>query len=179
MAQTPTRCSERVVHSARKFTVVEEQFLLPSGRTFSLTEIRHPGAVVILPIRPDGSILFVRQYRYPLQKEILELPAGTLNAAEEPLSCAKRELREEIGCSTENWSSLGWFYSAPGFCNEVLHGFVAADLRQGQSHPEEEELIQIVALTPAQAIAAAASGEISDAKSICLLYRAQLAGVIQ
>lgn len=132
--------------------------------------IIHHGGAVILPVLPDGKILFVEQYRYPLAKRIWELPAGKLNKGEDPDLCAARELKEETGYSSNNITKLGSIYTSPGFCSEELHLYLAEDLVAGEHAREEgEHDMKMLAVSLEEAKRMITSGEIKDAKSICAL----------
>ncbi len=131
----------------------------------------HPGGAVIVPINSDGKIEFITQYRYPHNEVLLELPAGKLEKGEDPLVCASRELTEETGYSSNNISKLGKIYTTPGFCNEVLHIYLAEDLIPGDHAREEgEEGMEIVELTLREVEEKIRNGEIVDAKTISGIY---------
>jgi ADP-ribose pyrophosphatase len=136
--------------------------------------VSHPGAVVIIPVDPKGNLLLVSQWRRACQKTLLELPAGTLEEGEDPLFCAQRELQEETGHRGQKWTSLKGFYSAPGFCDEYLHLFVAEDLLPSQLAPDEDEGIDVVPIRLDQAVHAIEEGKIVDAKSIASILRYQI-----
>ncbi len=128
----------------------------------------HPGGAVVLPLKSDGKIILVSQYRYPHNEVLLELPAGKLEKREDPLNCATRELTEETGYTSDKISKLGKIYTTPGFCDEVLHIYLAEDLTAGDHAREEgEEGMEIVELTLNEVEAKIRSGEIVDAKTIC------------
>ncbi len=128
----------------------------------------HPGGAVVLPLKSDGKIILVSQYRYPHNEVLLELPAGKLEKGEDPLNCATRELTEETGYTSDKISKLGKIYTTPGFCDEVLHIYLAEDLTAGDHAREEgEEGMEIVELTLNEVEAKIRSGEIVDAKTIC------------
>lgn len=133
--------------------------------------VEHPGAVVIVPIDQDKKIHFVKQYRRASKKILLELPAGTLEKNEEPLYCAQRELQEEIGFKARKITSLGGFYTAPGFCNEYLHLFLAKELEKSPLKGDDSEMIDCVTFTLDEALYLIETGEILDAKTICGIYR--------
>ena len=148
------------------------------GARYIHETIEHPGAVVILPIRADGAILCISQYRHSIRTELLELPAGTLEPGESPLECAKREIMEEIGMAARDVKPAGTLYPAPGFCSEVQFLFVARDLYAQAAQPDEDEQISLVPLSRAGFEQAILSGKLSDSKSIALFLRAQLMGLL-
>ncbi len=138
--------------------------------------VRHPGAVVIVPLLGDGRVLLERQFRYPTGTELIELPAGKLDPGEEPLACARRELAEETGHVATSWRLLASFYSAPGFCDEVMHCFLAQGLAPGgAAGPDDDERLEVLAVPFAAALALIETGEIRDAKSIAGLLLAERA----
>ena len=128
----------------------------------------HPGGAVVLPLKSDGKIILVSQYRYPHNEVLLELPAGKLEKGEDPLNCATRELTEETGYSSKKISKLGKIYTTPGFCDEILHIYLAEDLIPGDHAREEgEEGMEVVELTLEEAEEKIRNGKIVDAKTIC------------
>ena len=128
----------------------------------------HPGGAVVVPVNKDGKIILITQYRYPHNKVIIELPAGKLEKGEDPQVCATRELTEETGYSSNKVSKLGKIFTTPGFCDEVLHIYLAEDLVPGNHAREEgEEDIEILELTLDEIDEKIRAGEIVDAKTIC------------
>lgn len=128
----------------------------------------HPGGAVVLPVTKENKIIFVSQYRYPHDQVILELPAGKLEKGEDPFVCASRELKEETGFTSDNITKLGKIFTTPGFCDEVLHIYLAENLTEGDHAREEgEEGMELHELTVAEAEEKIRTGEIVDAKSIC------------
>ncbi len=135
----------------------------------------HPGGAVVLPVKDDGKIIMVKQFRYPLQKVILEFPAGKLNKGEDPQHCAVRELEEETGYKVGKIEKLGAICTTPGFCTEILHLYFAKDLTPGNHNREEGEYgMEILELTKEEIEEKIKSGEINDAKTICLMQYASL-----
>jgi ADP-ribose pyrophosphatase len=106
--------------------------------------VEHPGAVAIVAIDRDGMLTLVRQRREAVRKQLLELPAGTLEKGESPLDCARRELVEETGLTGGSWRERAIFYTTPGFCRELMHLFVAEELDPGTSRPEDDEELELV-----------------------------------
>ncbi len=141
-------------------------------RVFELVD--HPGAVVIVPIDPKGRLLLIRQWRRAVGKIILELPAGTLEPDEAPLFSAQRELQEETGYKAGRLTKLSSFYSAPGFCNEQLHLFVAEDLLPSRLAADDDEGIDVVPTYLPDAIQMIEDGTLADAKSIAGILHYQL-----
>jgi len=152
---------------------------LPSGGEATREVVRHKGAVVVLPLHEDRRVEFVRQYRYPTGEIVLELPAGKLDPGEEPVDCAARELAEETGWKPVQIHGLGWFYTTPGFTDEVLHAFIATPLEPATEVAQDpDEAIEIVTMTVEEALGACRDGTIRDSKTIATLFLAQLKGWI-
>ena len=133
--------------------------------------IRHPGGAGVLPVHDDGSVSLIRQLRPAVDELLLEIPAGRLGAGEPPHLCAGRELREETGLSAERLLSLGMIHSSPGVFDEIIHLFAATGILQGEAAPEDDEEIEVVRMPFSEALAMAAQGGISDAKTISALFR--------
>lgn len=132
-------------------------------RQFKMVD--HPGAAAVLVVQ-DGKVLLVEQYRPAAGRQMLELPAGTIDRSESPLDCARRELEEETGYSAENWEVLGHIYPTPGYTNEVLHLFCASGLTKGEQRLEEGEDIDVRWIPLEEVEAMIDRGEINDAKTI-------------
>ena len=131
----------------------------------------HPGGAVVVPIKEDGKIILVRQFRYPLQKTLVELPAGKLDKGEDPLVCATRELEEETGYKAKEIKKLGEIYTAPGYCTEILHIYSASGLTPGNHNREEgEQGMEILELTIDEIKKMILSGKITDAKTITGIF---------
>jgi ADP-ribose pyrophosphatase len=132
--------------------------------------VEHAGSVAIVAVDAEDHVWLVRQLREPARKELLELPAGVIEAGEEPLTCAKRELREECGLRGGRWRELGCFWTTPGFCRETMRVFLAEDVEPGGAEPEDDEQIEVVRWPAAEIDARL--GELEDAKTIAglLLY---------
>ena len=151
---------------------------MPSGRRSSREVVEHPDAVVVVPLDGEGGVYLVRQFRYAVDKHLLELPAGGVEPGEVPEACAVRELREELGMRPGKVERLGGFYSAPGFCTEYLHLFLAEDLRPDRLPAEDAEVIDVVRVGLKEIPRLIASGEIEDSKTIAgLLWVLSAGGV--
>ncbi|HEY7115518.1 MAG TPA: NUDIX hydrolase [Tepidisphaeraceae bacterium] len=129
----------------------------------------HPGAVVILPILPDGRILLIRNRRYTVGQVLIELPAGTLEKNEDPMNCAGRELLEETGYLAGRMKPLGNFFTSPGILTEKMYAFAAYDLEKQQAALEEGEEIEVVETSLDDAVRMVKGGRIHDGKTICTL----------
>lgn len=157
------------VHQGRVIQVRVDEVEVRQGLTVRRDIVAHPGAVVLLALDDAERILWITQHRWAVQRELLELPAGTLEQGEAPEACAPRELAEETGFAAANWLALGGFYSAPGFCDEYLHAFLATGLTPQQADGDEDEDITVVPLTLEESLARLDAGDIVDAKSIATL----------
>lgn len=169
--------SSEVIYEG-KLRGVRDLLEADDGRRFGHETIEHPGAVVILPIRGDGAIIFIEQYRHSVRRTLLELPAGTLEKGEAPDVCAQRELQEEIGMAARHLQDLGVLLPAPGFCNEQQHIFLAKGLYPSKATPDDDECITVVPLQRAEVIDAIRTGRLIDAKSLALLMRVHAEGLL-
>ena len=156
-----------------------DQVELPNGHTAAREVCEHLGGVGVLPIDKDGNIILMRQYRYPYDEIMLEIPAGKLDHGddEDAADCGLRELKEETGCTAGRIVPLGCIYPSPGFLTEVVHLFAALDLTDGEMQPDEDEFVEVVRLPIAEVEAMAERNEIRDAKTLVALYRAKLKGL--
>ena len=137
--------------------------------------IAHPGAVCVVPVLDDGSIIFVKQYRYAVGSVLYELPAGKLDHPnEDPLDCAKRELSEETGYEAAEWQKLTSIVTTPGFTDEVIHIYLARGLKKFDQHTDEDEFIDIEAIKPEEVRRMLLDEEIFDAKTLSALCMMQL-----
>lgn len=156
-----------------------DEVLLPNGRMARREVCEHVGGVGVLPVDRSGNIILVRQFRYPYDTELLEIPAGKLDhGAEDFAACGARELKEETGCTAGRIVPLGAQYPSPGFLTEVVHLFAALDLTEGEMQPDEDEFVEVVRLPIAEVEAMIARDEIRDAKTIVAMYRARLKGLL-
>lgn len=154
----------------------------PGGKVLRREVVRHPGSVVIVPILegPEGArVVLIRNWRPALEKEVLELPAGTLEQGEEPTACARRELCEETGYEAEAVTLLGRFYTSPGLSDEFMTAFVATGLRHVGQRLEEDEQLTVEPMTVPAALAAVERGELVDAKSMLALLLAERRGMLR
>jgi ADP-ribose pyrophosphatase len=164
------RLSSAERFKGRIFTVTVDRVTLPNGRTVTLDMVRHPGSVVLIPMQDDGRIVLIRQYRYALDRWIWELPAGSLDAGEDPATAAARECEEEIGLVPGRVDFAGAWYPTPGFCTEVMHYYRLGDLRErgaGEppSHRDDDEDIRVHVVSPDEARAMVRRGDIVDLKT--------------
>ena len=144
----------------------------PSGNSATREIVEHPGGVCILPVDENGNVIMEWQYRHPFTSLLYELPAGKLIKGEDPLECGKRELEEETGLCALEYISLGKIYPTPGFCNEIIHLYLARKLYKGTKNPDEDEFIELEAEPLEKLVDKVLSGEISDAKTCIALLKA-------
>lgn len=157
------------VHIGRRIRVEVDTLVAPDGRAIRRDAIRHPGAVVILPILDAERVVLLRNYRFVVADTLWEVPAGTVEPNEPLLDCAKRELAEETGYTAERWRSLGFVYASPGLLDEKLHLFVAEGLTPGPPRPEPDETLEPVVVPFADALRMCLDGTIRDAKTVTAL----------
>lgn len=154
-------------------TVKKDRVKLPNGHTSQREYVLHPGAVVIVPILPNGNIVLERQFRYPLHQVFIELPAGKIDPNEDVLHTGQRELLEETGYSATDWVKLGVQHPCIGYSNEVIHIFLARNLTPGIDRRDEDELLEVFELSFDDCLRMIMHGEITDSKTICALFMAQ------
>ncbi len=156
--------------TGRRFHIVRRQFNV-AGQEHTHEIIKHPGAALILPVRYDGQLVLIHNYRPAVQTELLEIPAGTLEPDETPAECAARELTEETGYRAERLAPLLSFYSTPGILDEQMHLFLATGLSPGPTAHDASEQIRVTTMTLADALEAVRAGRVTDGKTIvALLY---------
>ena len=134
--------------------------------------VHNPGATAIVAVTEYNKIVMERQFRYALQQTLLEVPAGKLDPNEEPIVCAKRELAEETGYRAAQWISLGTIATSPGFCNEVLHLYLAKDLTMGETNWDPDEYVELEYYTLTELLEAIKNEAIKDSKSLAALMLA-------
>jgi ADP-ribose pyrophosphatase len=166
-----TAKKERVVDSqhvyrGRAIHVRVDSVVKPNQKETTREVVEHVDCVVVLPVDSKGNILLVRQFRHAVEKELLELPAGSIDPGETPEQAVTRELREETGYKPGKLEKLGGFYAAPGYCTEYLHFFRASELEKSPLTAEDTDEIEVVSISPTDVPALVASGRICDAKSI-------------
>ena len=169
--------SSHRIYSGRVLNLDVDRVRFPDGSEGQLELIRHSGAAAVIPFvdEPNDSgarILLIRQYRYAADRFLYEIPAGRLESGEEPIACARRELREEAGCEAASLTSLGGFFTTPGFIDEFIHVFMATGLTRGEAMPESDEFIHSESHTLLEGLRKIERGEIVDGKTIIALFLA-------
>ena len=163
----------KAVFKGKIFNIRRDRVRLPNGVETQLEIFDHSGAVVIVPVDSDGNFWLVRQYRHAAKEELLEFPAGGLEAGEAPDNCARRELQEEAGVAAGRLVPLGGFFLAPGYTTEFLHVFAAFDLRPSKLAGDEDEWLAPEKVASQSFPELARSGQIRDAKTLAAYFLAQ------
>ncbi|MFH2202562.1 MAG: NUDIX hydrolase [Elusimicrobiota bacterium] len=164
------------VYSGHAVNFSVDSIRLPNGNRAVREYTDHPGAAAVVPFTSDGEVVLVRQFRYPIGRVTIEIPAGKLDGGELPLRCAKRELTEETGFTAGRIRRLTTFWPAPAFSNETLYIFVADRLRRGCVRLDEDEFVEVVRVHFQKALDWVVSGKIKDSKTIIGLQACALAG---
>lgn len=161
-----TTLSSKVVFKGGLLDVRLDEVSLPNGKTSTREWIKHPGAAVMIPVLPDGKLGLIRHYRYPVQKELIELPAGKLNVGEDPEKCAFRELEEEIGYKAGKLTFLATIHPAVGFASEKMWVYLAEDLEKSEKHTDPDEFVELMPTPLDEAVRMVWANEITDVKTI-------------
>lgn len=167
----PVHLRETCLHSDKVYTggflnVRRDRVLLPDGRQATREYINHPGAVMIVPVLPDGRLVLERQYRYPVQRVMIEFPAGKLDPGEGGLVCAQRELWEETGYRAARWARAGVMHPVIGYADEVIEIWLADGLQAGERHLDEGEFLDVFSATQAELEHGVRDGVVTDVKTI-------------
>jgi len=165
MNLTEKRKSSKTIYDGKVIRVEKDIAVLPNGHEAIREVVRHPGGVAVVAVDDEGFVYMVRQFRYPIMKETLEIPAGKLDKNEETQVAAERELLEETGLVAGKIKLLGRFYATPGFCDEQLSIYLATQLRHGEAHPDEDEFLSCEKYPLLKLVEMVQAGEITDAKT--------------
>lgn len=198
---TEKTLNSQIMYDGKIVTVLKDDVEIADGHKSFREVVKHSGGVVVLaiktpslskgteklsskptevptyvaPLNGEGaSVLFVKQFRYPMKEVLLELPAGKLEKGEDPFLAAQRELEEETGYCAQKWTNLGFVYTSPGYSDEKLYLYKAEDLYFTQRHPDEGEILQPFEININDAIKMINNGEINDAKTLCAFFRSKL-----
>ena len=158
--------SSQIVYEGRAVKLRIDTVETPNGRETTREIVEHSDCIAVVAVDADNNVLLVKQFRKPVGKELLEIPAGGIDHGEDPEAAVRRELREEIGYMPQKVKRLGGFYSAPGYCTEYLHLYLATDLVPSRLFAEDTEEISLVRVPMVQIPDLIASGRFCDAKSI-------------
>ncbi len=168
-----TRLSTTQVYKGSFLDVRRDQVSLPNGKTSVREWINHPGAACIIPVLPNGKIALIKQYRYPVQAEMIELPAGKLDVGETPEECARRELEEEIGYSAGKLTFVCNIHPAIGFASEKMWIYIAEDLTKTTDNTDYDEFLELMPTELDEAVQMVWDGKITDVKTIIGLLWAE------
>ena len=160
--------SSQTIFEGKIIKVTLDQARLPDGALAAREVVYHPGGVAVLALDEDNTVYLVKQFRYPLQELLLELPAGKLDhgSEEDALLGAQRELSEETGLEASEWTYLGYTLASPGFCTEALHMYLAQDLTRKGQHLDEDEFLDVVTMPFDQLAGQVMDGTITDGKTV-------------
>ena len=162
----------KTLRKGRVFDLTIESVTLPNGVHIDLEIIRHPGASAIVPLGEDDEVFMLKQYRHAVGGALWEIPAGTRDAGEAPLECAKRELTEETGLMAESWEPMGAVTPVPGYSDERIHLFLARHLTPCRQSLDPDEVIEVHSIPLQEVVAMIHAGEIEDAKTIVAIFHA-------
>ena len=169
------KCLEsREIYKGRILRLRVDTVALPNGKTSLREIVEHPGGVGILALDENGCVPMVTQYRYAFSRTLLEIPAGKREPGEEPFTTARRELKEEIGAEAEKWTELGALIASPGCYGETLYLFMARGLHFGETHPDEDEFLDVTYLPFDRAVAQCMDGTLTDAKTVAAILKAKI-----
>lgn len=161
----------QVLFQGKIITLRKDKARLENGKTVNREVVEHPGGVCVLALEPDGTAYTVKQFRYPFAEVVEELPAGKLDGPEDHEKAARRELSEEVGAEAGELIYLGKLLPSPGFCNEVLHMYLARNLRHGPQHPDEDEFLEVERTPLPTLFERVMAGEIVDGKSVATILK--------
>jgi ADP-ribose pyrophosphatase len=170
MDLTEKKIDGRVMYDGNFITVCKDNVLLPDGSSSTREYITHPGAVAVLALLDNGKLVMERQYRYPLHREFIELPAGKIDDNEHILECAKRELLEETGYVAREWTHLTTAWPCIGYADERMEYFLARGLKHEGRQLDDGEFLEVFELSPEEALEWVRAGRISDSKTIVGLF---------
>ncbi len=168
------RLDGETVYEGKIVKLTVDHARLPDGSTAIREVVYHPGGVGILALDENGNVPLVRQYRYPIQRELLEIPAGKLEPGEDPREAAMRELSEETGFEAGELTYLGSALASPGFCTERLHMYLARNLTRRKSHPDEDEFLDVVTVPFETLVQQVMDGTIEDAKTLATVLKTRI-----
>jgi ADP-ribose pyrophosphatase len=163
---TETPVSSKTVYRGKLLHVLEDEVRLPNGRSVRREYIRHPGAAVMVPMPDPETVVLVRQFRYPLGRHFYEMPAGKIDPGEETLATAKRELLEECGYEAAEWRHMATIHPCIGYADERMELYLARQLRDVGRTPDEDEFLERVTMSFAEALRWVKEGKITDQKTV-------------
>jgi len=160
------RVSSEQVFKGKILTLFYDKVELPNGIIGTREKVSHPGAVAVVPVNKKGEIILVKQYRYPVEKILIEIPAGKLDNREPAIECAERELHEEAGVVNGTLEHLATIYTSPGFSDEKMDIFIATEFEEKENNPDQDEFLHIFKAKISDCLEMIENGSICDAKSI-------------
>jgi ADP-ribose pyrophosphatase len=160
------RVSSEQIFRGKILNLFYDKVELPNGIIGTREKVSHPGAVAVVPVNAKDEVILVKQYRYPIEKILIEIPAGKLDSGEPVLKCAERELHEEAGVVNGTLSHLATIYTSPGFCDEKMDIFIATEFEEKENKPDHDEFLHIFKAKISECLKMIDNGEITDAKSI-------------
>lgn len=170
---TETELSTETVFHGHLLHVKRDRVQLPSGHATGREYIVHPGAVLVIPLLDNGHLVFERQFRYPLRRSFLELPAGKIDPQEDPLVTGQRELREETGYTARDWQYLATLHPCIGYSDERILIYLARGLQAGAHARDDDESLELLEMSLPDALEAMRQGEITDGKTMIALFWAE------
>ena len=173
MELTEKKISRKVIYEGKIINVYNDTVLLPNGKETHRELVEHHGGVCVAALTDEGNLLFVRQFRYPYGRVLLELPAGKLEKGEDPLSAGMRELEEECGVVAEKVFPMGTVYPTVAYCTEIIHLFLAQGLSKTRQHLDDGEFLSVEEIPLKEAVKLVMNGEISDSKTVALILKTE------
>ena len=167
------KISSKQIFDGKIVKLFVDEVELPNGQIATREIVRHPGAVSVVPLTNEGEVVMVKQFRYPFERVLLEIPAGKLEPGEDPLEAVKRELEEESGVVAENIEFIGMTYTTVAFTDEKIYTYMATGLTFKESHPDEDEFLEVVKLPLDTLVNMVMSGEIKDSKTQVAILKAE------
>lgn len=159
------------IYKGRIITVHEDEIELPDGKKSTREVVEHSGGVCVAAVTENGEMYFVRQFRYPYKRVLLELPAGKLEKGEDPMKAGERELEEECGVTAETIIPLGTVYPTVAYCSEIIYLYAATNLKKSQQHLDDGEFLSVEKIKIEEAAEMVMKGEISDSKTVALVLK--------
>ncbi len=174
MELTEKTIDSREIFKGRIIRVRLDTVRLPNGKEGIREVVEHPGGVAILAIDSEDRVLLVRQYRYPFERVMTEVPAGKREPGEPPFITAQRELQEEVGATADTWTELGTLIPSPGCYGETLYLYMAQDLHFGATHPDEDEFLEPLRVPLDEAVRQCMDGTLTDAKTVAAVLKGKI-----
>ncbi len=171
MDMTEKKIDRKVIYEGKIINVYNDTVILPDGKKTHRELVEHHGGVCVAALTEKNNLLFVRQFRYPYGRVLLELPAGKLEKGEDPLCAGVRELEEECGVVAEKVIPMGTVYPTVAYCTEIIHLYLAKGLTKTHQHLDEGEFLSVEEIPLADAVKLVMNGEISDSKTVALVLK--------